>query len=93
MKNFLEESIEPIDNEILDFVESKQFLVLNKILKNLYISQSLITENEAEPLRVAYNNGVLKTFLNLCPDLQLQAEQILQERKTNNQASNLVTEP
>ena len=93
MKNFLEESLVDLDNEILDFVESNEFKVLNKILKNLYISQSLITENEGEPLKIAYNNGVLKTFLNLCPDLQSYAENVLEERKKNNQSSNLVTEP
>lgn len=87
MKNFLEESVEDIDNIIIDFVDSPAFITLNKILKNLYISQILVTENEHEPLKMAYNNGVLKTFLNLCPDLKDQADNILEERKSTKSQS------
>ncbi len=87
MDNFLIESIEDIDNEILDFVESKQFLVLNKILKNFYISQAIVGSNEVDPIQISRNDAILKTLLNLCPDIKDQADQVIFKRKEKSQES------
>jgi hypothetical protein len=87
MQNFLETSIEPLDNEILDFCDSPQFEVLNKILKNFYISQAIIGSNEIDPIKISRNDAILKTLLNLCPDIKDQADIIIFKRKEKNQES------
>lgn len=88
MKNFIEEQIEDVDQLILDFVKTKEFENLQKILKQKYFGQLQISQSKKDDEWLR-NKAMLDVLLGICPDLQMDAERILEERRNTQDTKDL----
>lgn len=83
MKTFLEEALVNVDNEILDFVNSKDFETFSKIMNQFYLQKLIAfhgkTSNDQSSL--IETKSFLTAYLNLPSFLKFEAERILEERR------------